>query len=102
MQFPLGDPPYSAAAIDDFLAWIAAHDAPCSAADLNQLELIASSIGDDDAAAAGRLEEVRTDGGIWLKTALLARAGRFEEAAAALRLLREKYAGEERALIMLA
>ena len=51
---------------------------------------------------AARLESVRGDCACWLRAALLEACGRFEEAAGALRLLREKTAGEERALIMLA
>jgi hypothetical protein len=39
---------------------------------------------------AARLESVRGDGACWIRAVLLEACGRFEEAAAALHLLREK------------
>ena len=51
---------------------------------------------------AARLESAHSDTACWLRAALLEASGRFEQAAGALRFLREKAAGEERAMVMLA
>ena len=73
---------------------------------LTRLEHLAGAIASGDARAAlelaARLESVRGDCACWLRAALLEASGRFEEAAGALRFLREKTAGEERAMVMLA
>jgi len=100
------EPPYSAARISDLLAWAASRETPCSTAELTRLEHLAGAITSDDAGLAldlaTRLEPVRTDCSHWLRAALLEAAGRPADAAAALHILREKTAGEERALVMLA
>lgn len=102
----LGEPPYSAAAITELLELARAREIPCSAAELTRLEHLAGVIASADAVLAldlaSRLEPVRTDCGGWLRAALLEACGRPAEAATALRLLRERAAGEERALVMLA
>ena len=102
----LGEPPYSAAIAATLVDLACAHEAPCAASELTRLEQVAGSIAASDAGLAlnlaARLEAVRTDCGGWLRAALLEAAGRFDEAAAALRVLCEKAAGEERALVMLA
>lgn len=101
----LGDPPYEAAQAAELLELVAARE-PAAAADLARLELLARAIAASDAALAERLaaqlHDVRTTAGVWLRAALLTAAQRFPEAADALRPLREKTAGEERALVMLA
>jgi FkbH-like protein len=101
----LGEPPYPAKAAE-LLEWARSHEAVCAAADLTRLEHLAGSIASDDAGLAldlaARLESARGDCGGWLRAALLEACGHFEEAAGALRLLREKIAGEARALVMLA
>ena len=96
MEFPLGGPPYSAASIADLLAWASAHEKTCSAAELSRLEHLATEV------PLEHLASLRTDCGRWLYAMHMEAAGRFEEAAEILRLLREKTVGEERALIMLA
>jgi FkbH-like protein len=101
----LGEPPYSHAKIAELVALASAPESVCAAADLTRLEHLAGAIAADEAAAlelAARLEPVRGDRGCWLRAALLEACGHFEEAAAALHLLREKATGEERALAMLA
>ena len=100
------EPPYTAARLAELSLWAGSCQIPCPAAELTQLEHLAGAIASDDAGAAldlaARLEAVRTDRASWLRAALLEACGNFAEAAAALHLLREKTAGEERALIMLA
>jgi FkbH-like protein len=96
----LGEPPYSDAKISELLAWATSRELPCSAAELKRLEQLAGTIAAGTALA--RLEPMHTDCACWLRAALLESAGRYEEAAAELRFLREKTAGEERALVMLA
>src|ERR1019366_307749 len=103
----LGEPPYPAAKASELLELLASsHEAVCPAADLTRLEHVAGAIASGDSAAAldlaSRLESARGDCGCWLRAALLEACGHFEEAAGALRFLREKAAGEERALVMLA
>jgi FkbH-like protein len=70
------------------------------------LEHVAGAIASSHAEAAldlaARLVSARGDCGCWLRAALLEACGHFEEAAEALRFLREKVAGEERASVMLA
>ena len=101
----LGEPPYSAAKISELLDLVAAHHAVPAAADLARLEHLAGAIASADSTLAldlaARLESVRSDCGCWLRAALLEACGRGEEAAAALHVLREKAAGEARALVML-
>jgi FkbH-like protein len=102
----LGEPPYSAAQASELLAVVNAHETGCSIADLRRLELLAGAMAAGDPAAAmdlaGQLESSRGDSAGWLRGALLEASGRFDEAAGALRLLREKATGEERAMVMLA
>ena len=102
----LGEPPYSTAKISELLELVRSHEAVCPAADLTRLEHLAGSIASDKAGLAldlaARLESERGDCGCWLRAALLEVCGRFEESAGALRFLREKATGEERALVMLA
>lgn len=102
----LGEPPYSAAGISELVELMSSRETPCMAAELTRLEHLARSIASDDAGLAldlaFRLASVRGDCGCWLRAALLELQGRFEEAAGALRFLREKAAGEERASVMLA
>jgi FkbH-like protein len=102
----LGEPPYDDAKASELLELVGARESLCLAADLTRLEHLAGSIASDDAglalALAARLEPARGDCGCWLRAALLEACGRFEEAAGALRFLREMTAGEERAWIMLA
>src|SRR5580658_186705 len=82
------------------------HETVCSAADLTRWEHMAGAVASDGAEAAldlaARLDLVPGDCACWLRAALLGACGSFEEAAGALRLLREKAAGEERAMVMLA
>src|SRR5579871_258730 len=98
------DPPYTSAAISALADFVSAHDTPCTAAELVRLEQLAGALGDSTAAAdlAARLEPARSDAGCWLRGAVLEGCGRFADAAAALRSLRDKTVGEERALVMLA
>ena len=102
----LGEPPYSAAQMSELLELAGSRETVCAAADLTRLEHLAGAIASGDAEAAldlaVRLESARGDCGGWLRAALLEACGHFEEAAAALRFLREKATGEERALAMLA
>jgi len=102
----LGEPPYSAAKASELIEWANSQEAVCQAADLSRLEHLAGAMASEDSAAAldlaARLEGARGDCGCWLRAALLEACARFEEAAGALRVLREKAAGEERALVMLA
>jgi FkbH-like protein len=102
----LGEPPYSAERISELLQWASSREAACSAADLTRLEhlagAIASGVPEVALDLAARLESVHGDCGCWLRGALLETCGRFEEAAGALRFLREKTSGEERAMVMLA
>jgi len=102
----LGEPPYSAAKASELIDLANSQEAVCQAADLSRLEHLAGAIASGDSTAAldlaARLEGARGDCGCWLRAALLEACGRFEEAAGALRVLREKVAGEERALVMLA
>src|SRR5579862_2582736 len=102
----LGEPPYSAASAAALVDLACAYEIPCAASELIRLEQVAGNIAASDSGLARdlaeRLEAVRTDCGGWLRAAMLEAAGRFEEAAAALRVLREKATGEERALVMLA
>jgi FkbH-like protein len=102
----LGEPPYTAAKASELLELVGSRESLCPAADLTRLEHLAGSIASGDARLAldlaARLEPARGDCGGWLRAALLEACGRFEEAAGALRFLREKAAGEERALVMLA
>ena len=102
----LGEPPYPAAKASELLELASSHEAVCPAAELTRLEHLAGAIASDDAGLAldlaARLESARGDCGCWLRAALLEACGRFEEAAGALRFLREKTTGEERALVMLA
>ena len=104
LQF--GEPPYSAATISGVLEWASSHDTSCLASELTRLEHAAGAIASGDVEVAldlaSRLELVRTDCGCWLRAALLEAVGRPEEAAATLHFLREKAAGEERAMAMLA
>jgi FkbH-like protein len=101
-----GEPPYSPAQMVQLLDSIAAQDTPCTAAELARLEQLAAALAAADPeqshAAARHLESARTDAACWLRAALLEASGQFAEAAAALALLREKAAGEERASLMLA
>jgi FkbH-like protein len=89
--FQLGEPPYSAAKASELLELIGSHEAACSAADLTRLEHLAGAVASANTGMAvdlaGRLESSRGDCGCWLR---------------ALSFLREKTAGEERALVMLA
>jgi FkbH-like protein len=102
----LGEPPYSAEKASQLLELAGSREAICPAAGLSRLEHLAGAIASGDSATAldlaARLASARGDCGGWLRAALLEACGRFEEAAAALHLLREKAAGEERALVMLA
>lgn len=102
----LGEPPYSTTKASELLHLVNSHEAVCQAADLTRLEHLAGAIASGDAQAAldlaARLESARRECGCWLRAVLLEACGRFEEAAAALRLLRERTAGEERAMVMLA
>jgi FkbH-like protein len=102
----LGEPPYSAARISELVALASSRETVCSAADLTRLEHLAGAIASGSAETAldlaARLESERGDCGCWLSAALLEACGRFQEAAGALRLLRERATGEERALVMLA
>ncbi len=99
------DVPYSAARISDLLELAGAQEGPCSAAELANLERLAEVIASQDAAVAldlaARLESARGDCGAWLRATLLEACGHFAGAAAALRILRQKATGEERALVML-
>ena len=100
------EPPYSAVRTAELLDWVRSFKTACSAAELTQLEHLAGAIASNDGGQAldlaERLEPVHTDGGVWLRAALLETSRRFDEAAAVLHLLREKSTGEERALMMLA
>jgi FkbH-like protein len=102
----LGEPPYSAEKASELLELARAYEGFCAAADLTRLGYLAGAIASGDSAAAldlaARLESARGDCGCWLRAMLLEAVGHFAEAAAALRLLREKTTGEERALMMLA
>jgi FkbH-like protein len=102
----LGEPPYSAAKIAELLLFASSRETPCAAAELTRLEHLAGAIASDNAESAldlaSRLVSARSDCGCWLRAALLEACGHFEEAAEALRFLREKSTGEERALVMLA
>ena len=102
----LGEPPYSASKLSELVELAGSYTAVCSVADFARLELVAGAIAAGDSAAAlelaARLEPVRGDCGCWLRAALLEACGHFEEAAGALHFLREKTAGEERAMAMLA
>ena len=102
----LGEPPYSAAAISELLELAGSHETTCRTAELTQLERLAGVLaaGNPETALdlASRLRSSRVDCGVWLRAALLEACGQFEDAAGALRLLREKTAGEERAVVMLA
>jgi FkbH-like protein len=102
----VGDPPYSTAKTSELLELVGAREGICPAADLTRLELLAGAIAAESTEAArdlaARLESARGDCGCWLRAALLEACGHFEEAAGALHCLREKIAGEERALAMLA
>src|ERR1035438_4099745 len=102
----LGEPPYSAATISELWQLASSRETPCAAAELTRLEHLAGAIasGHADVALdlAARLVSARGDCGCWLRAALLEACGHFEEAAEALRFLREKVAGEQRALVMLA
>ena len=101
----LGEPPYSAAQTAKLLELVG-YEAVPSAADLTRLEYLAGAIVSNDSAAAldlaARLEAASADCGTWLRAALLEACGRPAEAVDALRILREKGAGEERSLLMLA
>src|SRR5580658_1457926 len=100
----LGEPPYSAAQTAKLLELVG-RETVCSAADLTRLEYLAGAMAAGDPAAAldlaARLEAAAGDWGVWLRAALLEACGRPAQAAEALRILREKGAGEERALLML-
>jgi len=102
----LGEPPYSAARISELLQLVSSHETSCAAAELTRLEHLAGAIASGNAEAAldlaSRLESARGDCGCWLRATVLEACSHFEEAAAALRFLRGKIAGEERALVMLA
>lgn len=102
----LGDPPYSGAQASELVELVTAHAALNSIAGLTRLEHLAGAVASGDAAAAldlaARLESAHTDTSSWLRAALLEASGRFEEGAGALRFLREKAAGEKRAMVMLA
>jgi FkbH-like protein len=102
----LGEPPYAAAKASELLALVGSRESLCPAADLTRLEHLAGSIASDDARLAldlaARLEPTRGDCACWLRATLLEACGHFEDAAGALRVLRDKTAGEERAWIMLA
>jgi len=102
----LGEPPYSAATISELWQLASSRETPCAAADLTRLEHLAGAIASSHAEAAldlaARLVSARGGCGCWLRAALLEACGHFEEAAEALRFLREKVAGEERASVMLA
>ncbi len=102
----LGDPPYSDAQAAELVDLVTAHAALNSIAGLTRLEHQAAAMASGDPAAAlelaARLESVHSDTGCWLRAALLEASGRFAEAAGAMRFLREKAAGEERAMVMLA
>jgi FkbH-like protein len=97
--------PYSAAKLLELVNTVGAHETSCAGAELGHLEHLAGAIASNDAATAAdlaaRLEAVRGDCACWLRAALLEASGRNTEAADALRVLREKAAGEERALVML-
>ena len=101
----MGEPPYSAAKTTELLELVGSHEAACIAADLTRLELLAGAIACDNAGLAldlaAQLEPARSDCGGWLRAGLLEACGRHAEAAGALRFLREKATGEERALVML-
>ena len=101
----LGEPPYDAAKASELLDLASSRETVCSAVDLTRLEHLAGAVASDGGAAldlAARLESAHSDCACWLRAALLEACGRFEEGAEALRFLREKTAGEERAWIMLA
>src|ERR1700691_770681 len=102
----LGEPPYSADKAFELLQLVGSHEAVCRAADLTRLEHLAGAIASGNGKAAldlaARLESLRSDCGCWLRAALLEGCGHFDEAAGALRFLRERATGEERALVMLA
>jgi FkbH-like protein len=102
----LGEPPYAAGKASELLELASSHETVCQAADLSRLEHLAGAIASDDPAAAldlaARLEPTRGDCACWFRAALLEASGRFEKAAGALHLLREKAAGEERGMVMLA
>jgi FkbH-like protein len=102
----LGEPPYSPAQLTRFIDLAAAHEAPCTTAELTCLEQFAQALAACDAAqaaeAAARLDSAHSDAACWLRAMLLEAGSRWDEAAAALDILREKAAGEERATIMLA
>ena len=102
----LGDPPYSAATLSQLAELAGSHPGVCTVADFTRLEQIAGVIAADHSAAAldlaARLESSHRDCACWLRAALLEASGRFEDAAGALRFLREQTTGEERALVMLA
>jgi len=104
LQF--GDPPYSAATISELWELASSRETACAAAEFLRLEHMAGAIASTNAEAAldlaARLEPARGDCGCWLRASLLEACGRSAEAADALRFLREKYSGEERALLMLA
>jgi FkbH-like protein len=92
--------------IPELLDLATTRDTPCTAAELAHLEHVAGAIAAQDQAAAldlaARLESVRGDCSVWVRATLLETCGRPAEAAAALRILRERTAGEERAFVMLA
>ena len=102
----LGEPPYSPGKTAELLDLVNAHETVCAAADLTRLEHLAEAIaaGGGEAALdlAARLKPARGDAGGWLRAALLEAFGCPGEAAAILHVLREKGAGEKRALVMLA
>jgi FkbH-like protein len=97
--------PYDAAQAAELLALAASHE-PVHAAELSRLELRARAAASSDAAQAvilaEQLQSVHTDRAAWLRATLLEALTRHGEAADALRPLREKAIGEERASIMLA
>jgi len=80
--------------------------APPTAAELSRLEHEAASIAAGDAAQArdlaAQLEAARSDAGCWMRAMLLEACGDSSAAATVLHALREKPAGEERAVVMLA
>lgn len=79
---------------------------PYASAGLAELECLAGAMSVDDSGAAldlaARLETVHGDNAGWMRAMLLEACGRAEDAADALRHLREKAVGEDRATIMLA
>ena len=102
----LGEPPYSLGGMSELVELASSRDAPCTAAELTSLAHLAGAIASSDPQTAldlaARLLSARGDCASWLRAALLEACGNFEEAAEALRLLRDKTASEERALVMLA